>query len=364
MLKHFQVPDEIAVRVMPRPLEDTVARMFMKVGVPERDARWGAEVLVYADVRGADTHGVSNALRGYIRLLSSSQLNPRPNWKVVHETASTATVDGDRGLGTIIVGQIMELAIEKARKAGSCGIAVRNSGHCGAVGYYALQAAREGMLGLALTAGGNAVIPTFGAEPKVGTNPIAFAAPAATEPPFVFDAATSSIAAGKIALAKRLGRTLHAGWVAGPDGTPDMKRDVSPEFEQGSMRRHLPLGSTRELGSHKGYGLGVMVEILCGPLSAAEGFAIGAAGRRAHFVQAWDIAGFCDPQVFKRDMDGLLRTLRQTKPAPGHDRVLYAGLPEAEAEADRTKNGIPLHPEVVEWLRSACAELSIDYTLS
>jgi LDH2 family malate/lactate/ureidoglycolate dehydrogenase len=364
MLKHFLVPDDIAVRVKPAPLKDTVKQMFMKVGVPERDASWGAEVLVYADVRGADTHGVSSPLRGYIRALAGGQLNPRPRWKVVHETPSTATVDGDGGLGTIIVGQIMELAIEKARKAGSCGIAVRNSGHAGAVGYYALQAAKADLLGMALTAGGNAVIPTFGAEPKVGTNPIAFGAPAATEPPFVFDAATSSIAAGKIALARRLGRVLQAGWVAGPDGTPDMKGDIEPVFEEGSMRRHLPLGSTRELGSHKGYGLGVIVEILCGPLSAAAGFNNGTAGRRAHFVQAWDVAGFCDVQQFKADMDGLLRTLRQTKPAPGQERVLYAGLPEAETEADRTKNGIPLHPEVIDWFRSTCAELSIDYVLS
>lgn len=203
-----------------------------------------------------------------------------------------------------------------------------------------------------------------GAEPRIGTNPIAFAAPAATEPPFVFDAATSSIAAGKIALARRLGRVLQAGWVAGPDGTPDMKGNIKPVSEEGGMRRHLPLGSTRELGSHKGYGLGVTVEILCGPLSAAAGFNNGTAGRRAHFVQAWDIAGFCDVAEFKKDMDGLLRTLRQTKPAPGQERVLYAGLPEAETEADRTRHGIPLHPAVIDWFRSTCAELSIDYVLS
>ena len=111
----------------------------------------------------------------------------------------------------------------------------------------------------------------------------------------------------------------------------------------------LPLGSTRELGSHKGYSLGVMVDIICGQLSSAVGFDSASPTRRAHFVQAWDLAGFCDPDEFKADMDGMLKTLRETKPMPGEERVFYAGLPEAETEAERARDGIPLHREVIDW---------------
>lgn len=364
MLKHFQVPEDIAVRVKPENLRSTVKQIFLKMGAPEKDADIAADVLLYADLRGVDTHGVSNMLRAYVRGYNEGQLNPRPNWKVIHETPSTATVDGDGGLGNVICPQVMELAIEKARKSGSCGIAIRNSGHAGAVGYHARMAANADMLGMAMTAGGNAMIPTFAAEPRLGTNPIAFAAPAATEPPFIFDAAMSSIAGNKIGLAQRMGKPMEPGWLAHEDGTPDMVGGQSSEFEAGSLRRQLPLGSTRELGSHKGYSLGVMVDILCGPLSAAPGFDRADPRRRAHYVQAWDIAGFCDPAAFKRDMDGMLRTLRETKPMPGEPRVLYAGLPESETEAERTKDGIPLHPEVIDWFRGICAELSLDFTLA
>lgn len=364
MLKHFQVPADEAVRVKSENLRGTVHQVFEKMGCPPQDCEIAADVLLYADLRGIDTHGVSNMLRAYVRGYNEGRLNPRPNWRIVHETPSTATVDGDGGLGNIICPQVMEVAIDRARTAGSCSIAIRNSGHAGAVGYHALMAARADMLGMAMTAGGNAMIPTFGAEPKLGTNPIAFAAPAATEPPFVFDAAMSSIAGNKMGLAQRMGRPMEPGWLALADGTPDMVGGQSADFQAGSLRRQLPLGSTRDLGSHKGYSLGVMVDILCGPLSRAPGFDSADPTRRAHYVQAWDIAGFCHPAEFKADMDGMLKGLRATKPMPEEDRVLYAGLPEHETEVERSREGIPLHPEVIEWFQGICAELSIEFTLA
>lgn len=369
MLKHFQVSEEDAVRIQADKLRSTVEQIFSKMGEDEESSKIGADVLLYADLRGVDTHGVSNMLRNYVNLYSEGALKPCANWKVVHETASTATVDADGGLGIIVCKPIMELAIEKARKTGSGSIAIRNSGHAGAVGYFAHMAARADMLGMAMTSGGNAMIPTFGAEPRLGTNPIAFAAPAATEPPFLFDFATTTIARNKIGLARRMGKPPQAGWLSHDDGTPDMVGGQDgvgghSDFNYVNQSNQLlPLGGTRELGSHKGYSLGVMVDIISGQLSRASGFANLQANRRAHFVQAWDLAGFCNPDEFKTGMDGMLKTLRETKPMPGAERVVYAGLPEAETEMERLRNGIPLHKEVIDWFSSICAELSIDMTL-
>jgi len=166
-----------------------------------------------------------------------------------------------------------------------------------------MMAAKQDMIGWAMTAGGNSMVPTFGAEPRLGTNPIAFAAPAASEPFFMFDAATTSIAGNKIGLLRRLGRPLEPGWVANDDGSPDMQGGQEPEFSAGSVRMQLPLGSTREMGSHKGYSLGVIVDILCGVMSGAAGFDKADRSRRGHFVAAYNIAGFVPVDEFKKNME-------------------------------------------------------------
>lgn len=363
MLKHFQVPDDIAVRVEVKKLREIVEKIFMKCGVPQADAILAADVLIFADISGIDTHGVSNMLRSYVELFNSKVLNPTPNMNIVKETPSTATIDGDKGLGIIIAPKAMDIAIEKAKKVGTGVVSIRNSGHLGAAGYHAMIAADNDMIGWCMTGGGSAMIPTFGAEPKLGTNPIAFAAPCEGEPNFMFDAAMTSIAGNKIGLANRMGKGMEPGWVAHEDGTPDMNGGNSADFAANSVRRQLPLGSTRELGSHKGYGLGVMVDILCGQLSFAEGFASLSDNRRGHFVAAYSIDAFGDIATFKNNMDGMMKGLRSTKPMPGHDRVVYPGLPEHEVRIERNKNGIPLHPEVIEWFKAICSELEIQENL-
>ena len=364
MLERYKVPENDRVYVREEEMRPATEDIFRAMGLSDENAVLSADVLMTNDLRGVETHGVSNMLRYYVAAYNDGRMNPRPNWKVIHETDSTASVDGDGGLGNIIAPKVMDYAIEKAQKSGSCGIAIRNSGHAGAVGYHALKAAKAGMIGMAMTAGGNAMIPTYGAEPKLGTNPIAWAAPANKEAPFVFDAAMTAIAGNKIGLARRLGRPMEPGWLANPDGTPDMKGGQTAEFEAGSIRSQLPMGATRELGSHKGYSLGVVVDIMCGPLSMAAGFGSAEPKRRAHFAQAWDIAGFCDVDEFKADMDGMLEGLRNTKPMAGADRVFYAGLPEAETEIEGPRAGIPLPKEVSDWFRDICAELSIDFQLA
>lgn len=364
MLKHFQVPDDIAVRVDVDKLRTVTEQVFMHCGVPESEARLGADVLIFADESGIDTHGVSNMLRAYVASYNSNATNPDPQMKIVKETPSTATIDGDGGLGLMIAPKAMEIAIQKARDVGTGLVAVRNSGHLGAAGYHAMMAAEQDMIGWCMTAGGKAMVPTFGAEAQLGTNPIAFAAPGKNEPTFLFDAAMTSIAGNKIGLARRMGKGMSPGWVASDDGTPDMEGGATPEFAAGSMRMQLPLGSTRELGSHKGYSLGVMVDILCGQLAFAPGFGTLSRTRRAHFVAAYSVEAFGDVDEFKENMDGMLKGLAATKPMPGHDRVFYAGLPEFETRIERREKGVPLHPEVVEWFRDICAEFEITFDLA
>ena len=364
MLKHFQVPDDIAVRVDVERLRSVTEQVFMHCGVPESEARRGADVLIFADESGIDTHGVSNMLRSYVSGYNAKTMNPDPQLKIVKETPSTATVDGDGGLGLMIAPKAMEIAISKAREVGTGVVAVRNSGHLGAAGYHAMMAAEQDMIGWCMTAGGKAMIPTFGAEAQLGTNPIAFAAPGNNEPVFLFDAAMTSIAGNKIGLANRLGKEMSPGWVANADGTPDMEGGSMVDFVANTTRAQLPVGSTRELGSHKGYSLGVMVDILCGQLSFAPGFNSLARTRRAHFVAAYSVDAFGDVDEFKENMDGMLKGLAATKPMPGHDRVYYAGLPEHETRIERRETGVPLHPEVVEWFRGICAEFEITFDLA
>ena len=366
MLEHFKLSDDEAIRVPIDSLRSITEEIFIKCGVSEKDAKLGADVLMFADSRGIDTHGVSNLLRGYVSNYNSGKCNPRPKNTIVKSTLSTALVDGDNGLGLMTTPFGMNIAIEKAKKTGVGIVSIRNTEHFGAAGYYAMMAIEHDMIGWGMTGGGKAMVPTFGAEPQLGTNPIAFAAPANKEAPFMFDAAMTSIAAGKIGLARRMGKNMEPGWIADDDGTPNMGTSSLKESSKTSTGMHmqLPLGSTRELGSHKGYGLGVMVDILCGQLSFAEGFSNLSENRRAHFVAAYDISAFGDVEEFKDNMDGMLKGLRETKAMPGKDRVLYPGLPEEETLIERTEKGIPLHPEVIDWFKGICAELQIQYKLN
>jgi LDH2 family malate/lactate/ureidoglycolate dehydrogenase len=239
-------------------------------------------------------------------------------------------------------------------------VTINNGRHLGLASYHAMLALDHDMIGMCMTSTRPSVVPTFGAEPRLGTNPIAFAAPAKEEPPFVLDIATSAVASNKFGLARRLGVQLEPGMIADAEGTPIMEEAFVPDKFFG-----LPLGSTRELGSHKGYGLGGMVDVMCGILSGnGFGMTSGAQGNYSHMVAAYKIDAFTPVNEFKEMMDDFLRSLKDTPPAPGQERVLYAGLPEAETLEERQANGIPLHPEVIQWFQDTCGELDISYTLS
>ncbi len=357
-LEAFHVREEDTVRVDEGALRQLTRDVIAKMGVPPDDADLAADVLVTADVRGHESHGVSNMLRTYVTGYGSGQINALPGWQVVRERPATATIDCDRGLGIIVGPKAMQIAIDKARQMGMGVVTLGNGQHIGMAQYHAMLALPHDMIGVCMTATTPVVPPTFGREGRLGTNPIAFAAPAGEEGPFVLDMATSTIAVNKFRNAKRNGALLPPGMLARPDGTPVMEPVLLPD-----EYLPLPLGTSREMGSHKGYGLACMVEILCGVLSGSGFAARNGPGFYQHMVAAYSIDAFIDVPEFKATMDDFLRTLKNTKPAAGHERVLVPGQPEAEATIENRAKGIPLHREVVESLRGMCAELDVAFDL-
>ncbi len=329
-------------------------QIFRAIGCSDSDARLAADVLVSADLRGVDSHGVAR-LPGYVRLYDKQRINPQPAIRVVHESPSTAVVDGDRGLGLVVGPWAMRVAIEKARVAGTGWVAVRNSNHFGIAGYHALLAAEHDMIGQAMTHAAPLVAPTFALEKMLGTNPIAVAIPAATEPTFLADFASTAVAYGKLEILQRKGQDIPTGWAQDADGQPT--NDANAVRNGGAL---LPLGTDREHGSHKGYGLGAIVDIFSGVLSGAnygpwvppfatagfmeanEGVGVGT----GHFFGAMRIDAFRPADAFKNNMDIWIQRFRQARALPGQ-RVLIPGDPERLMEAERLVSGIPVAEPVL-----------------
>ncbi len=356
ILERFKVPAKDQVTVSEAALRTTVAQIFEKMGVTPEDAAAGADVLTMTDLRGVETHGVSNMLRAYVRDYQAKKLDPRPGWRLVRESPGTAVIDAEQRLGIMVGPRAMRLAMEKARSVGVGVVTVYNAGHFGAIGHFAMQAAQADMVGVCFTGAGLSVVPTFASKPMIGTNPIAVAAPARHEAPLLFDAATSAIAGNKIRLAMRVGSPLLPGWITEKDGTPIMEE--KPVFDRDDFYQ-APLGGTREQGSHKGFGLALMAEVLSTMLAGAiPTMLIPGSGSKNHFA-AYHIEAFTDLEQFKTTMDDMLRTLRTAAPAPGQERVLYPGLSEAEEVQARQARGIPLHREVIEWFGGCTAELGL-----
>lgn len=366
MLEKFRIKSEDTVHVEPELLKATVSSIFHKLGVNSEDSELGADVLVSADLRGVDSHGVSNQLRSYVKGYQEGRINPTPNWEIIRESPSTATIDCDGGLGIILTPKAMDLAIQKAKTTGVGMITMRNSRHLGMAAYHAMRALKFDLIGLCMSATATPlVLPTFGQEARLGTNPISIAIPAGNQQPFVLDMATSSIAANKIQLARRLGIDLSGGWIAEANGNPIMDRTPAPEIGVGPSGTGyppvlLPLGSTRDMGSQKGYGLGCMVEILCAILSGGGFSLMGSRDHYKHMVAAYDIEAFTPLNEFKETMDEFLVSLKSSKPAEGQPRVMVPGQPEFEEEAKRLSQGIPLHVEVVTWFKTICDELDVE----
>ena len=337
-----------------------VSRSFEKLGVPAGDAEIAANVLVASDLRGVDTHGVIrfNPHAWYVKWLRDGVMTAKPNIRVIKENASTALLDADNGMGFVAGHRVMELAIKKARESGVGIVTVRNSRHYGMSAYYSMLALPHDMIGIAMTNASRQVVPTFGREARFGTNPISFAIPAQHEQAFVLDMATTTAAAGKLELAIRLGKPVPTGWALNEKAEPTTDPKVAQQ-----ARRLLPLGGSRESGSHKGYGLGILVEILCGVLTGTLTALNPNQEPRGHFFGAIDPSAFRPAAEFKADMDRLIRELKSTPPVEGESRVYVAGEIEFETAEERSERGIPLHSSVLKGLRDVAAQLGVPYDL-
>ncbi len=339
--------------------------IFLKMGCPEGDAELATTVLLSADLRGVDSHGIAR-LVGYVRLWETGRINAAPNVRIVHETPSTAVVDGDSGLGLVVAPKAMQVALDKATNVGTGWVSVKNSNHYGIAGYHAMMALQKDMIGISMTNASPLVAPTFSLERLLGTNPIAVAIPANKQPAFVADFATTTAANGKLEILQRKGLDAPLGWIQDKDGiqTPN-----SNELKQGGAL--LPLGGDREHSSHKGYCLGSIVDIFSAVLSGANygpwvppfvsflpmpenpvGEGIG------HFFGAMRIDAFRPADEFKQHMDNWIERFRSAKAIEGKT-VIIPGDPERAMEKERMANGIPLLPPVVKDLEELSKKFEV-----
>lgn len=328
-------------------------------GMPAPNIEITLRHLLYADLHGIDSHGVA-MLRKYASDLAAGRLTMTAETRIVSESDSAALIDGGGGLGHVPADQAMKLAIAKCRATGVAVVTVGNSGHFGAAGSYTSMAAAEGLIGIATTNAPPAVIPSGGVDAKLGTNPIAFAAPAAHNRPFHLDMATSAAPVGRLMTAWRSGRSIPAGWAV------DRKGNTLTDPRRAALLRRLtPLGSFRHLANHKGYGLGAMVEILSSILPRIGPTASTGSSQThiGHFFLALDPARFRPPGSFEADLDAFIDSLRQTTPADPSRPVLAAGDPEYAALEDRRARGIPLTRSVIEDLRLVCHDSGVGFLL-
>ena len=340
--------------------------IFLSMGCSEEHAALAADVLLLSDLRGIDSHGVARLI-GYVRLWEKKRINATPNITIVHETPTTATVDGDAGLGLVVAPFAMKLAMQKAAQYGSGWVSVRNSNHFGIAGYHTLMAAEKDMIGFAMTNASPLVAPTFSNERLLGTNPMCYAFPAGKYPPVVVDMATSAAANGKLEIAQRLGKQVPEGWIQDAEG--NYATDPHALKTGGSL---LPLGSDREHGSHKGFGLSATVDILSAVLSGANygpwvppfvafleppadpvGLGIG------HFVGAMRVDGFRPVDEFKAHLDNWIERFKSATTVNPDQKVIIPGEPELAAEIERRKNGIPLIDAVVNDLNGLAEKLGV-----
>lgn len=351
------------VTVDPGKLTRFSAKILQKVGVPKEDAERTAGMLVAADLRGIDSHGVAHLGPLYVKRIQVGLINPKPQIRMVSHAPTTAVVDGDRGLGFVVGHYAMTEALRRAGQTGAGFVSVRNSTHCGAASTYAMMALPEKMIGIALTTGGRGMVVPGSVGRGAGINVISVAVPTQGNAPFVLDMATTVVAGSKFEIALRSGQsTIPEGWAV--DKAGNALTDPNKYAAEGAL---LPLGGLPETGAFKGFGLSVLVDILCsilaGSVSISELLTQPETALRAnHFFGALKIDGFMPADDFAGAMAGMVKVYHDLPKAPGVERIYLAGEVEHEIEIER-RHGIPLDPQVMASLQGLAAELGVEYDL-
>lgn len=350
-------------------------QVFVKLGVSEEDSKIAAAVLVAADLRGIESHGIARLRAFYVNRLRSGDMTPSPRVEVVRDTPVSGVMDGGNGLGHPIAHRAMNAAIEKARRMGAGFVTVRNSNHFGIAGYYAMMALERDCIGMCMTSTNPWVVPTFGAEAVLGTNPIAVAVPCGQEPAFVLDMATSAVPIGKLEVFDRLGLPIPPHWGTDARGVPTTDADaVLRTVKAGHGGGLVPLGGVgEETGGHKGYGLSVWGDIFSvllagGPLADTTQHPESGQTRRmgsvCHFFGAWHVDAFRPLTEFKTDMDRMLQRLKSSRKAEGQARIYVAGEKEYGETESRLRDGIPLPDTVVDDLHALASEFGVELNVS
>lgn len=352
------------IRFKADDLKNYIVRFLSALDVPEIDAQIAADVLISADLRGINSHGVIRLHSYYGDGLRRRQIDPHSPLKIIQESPATLALDGGNGLGQVVAYRAMSRCIKMADQAGIAITTVRNSNHFGIAGYYAMMALPQDMIGISLTNSQPLVAPTYGLKPATGTNPIAVAVPAGKEKPYVLDMATSIVPLGKVAVYRKASQPIPKGWGVNQRG--ELTNDPGEVIDHGAL---LPLGGPAELRGYKGYGLSLLVDLLSGVLAgAAFGKGVGrpANERNAdvgHFFAAIKIENFRPLDCFKADMDEYIRSLKSTPKLPGQKRIFIHGEKEFERQEKYLQKGIPLMVEVVESLKEAGRQAGAPFDL-
>ncbi len=345
-------------------VKDFAIRYFTAMDVPEIDARIAADVLLMADLRGINSHGVIRLQSYYGDRLKKGLINPNSPIKTLTETPSTLALDGGNGLGPVVAYRAMSRCIEMADETGLAVTTVRNSNHFGIAGYYAMMALPEDMIGISLTNSQPLVAPTHGISRALGTNPIAVAVPAWGEKSFVLDMATSIVPLGKISVYQKTGQPIPEGWAINENG--ELTQDPSEMIHGGAL---LPLGGSALMRGYKGYGLSLLVDLLSGVLAgAAFGQNVGRPSKEGvadvgHFFAALKISNFRPVDDFKSDMDDYIRAIKDSPKLPGQDRIYIHGEKEEELTEKYMKEGLPLLDEIVQALEKAAEGAGVPFDL-
>jgi len=347
-----------------KDLIDYAVQFFIRHDISAKDARTAADILLEADLRGVDSHGIIRLDTYYGTRLRKGLIDPHAPLTVVRETGTTLALDGGHGLGQIVAHNAMARCIEKARQSSIAMTTVRNSNHYGIAGYYAMMALPHDMIGISLTNSQPLIAPSHSRVALLGTNPIAVAVPAGGERPYVLDMATSIVPIGRITVYQKAEKKVPAGWGIDPQGR--VTEDPNQILNGGAL---LPLGGTDEMRGYKGYGLSLLVDLLSGLLSGAAfgghvGQSSNAPANVGHFFAAMRIDLFRSAEEFKSDMDTYLREIKSAPLAAGEERILIHGEKEFEKRAINEKNGVPLMQPVVKMLEDAARDAAIPYTLT